>query len=173
MIDMIPIKIKVTKGADGRFVYPKFKQTLKYFKDNPDYKGESLYYDKVYDCKVESLDSPIGMRWCMKLVPVEFAQQAVAAFPDTVSIMTDVEAEDFYNNRAVKHLSDKNYNLIVLDGLQKELELKTALNLDTTDLKVEIAKAIDPEDETPGVTINKEKTWTGMKTLRGINIVSL
>jgi len=170
MIELVPIKIKVTKDSNGHFIYPKFKRDLQFFKDNPDYHSEPILYDKKYDCKVEGVDSPIGMRWCIKLVPKEFAEEALDVFPDKVFEMTEEEAEDFYNNRAMAHLTENKYDINTLQGLQLELDLKEKLGQDTTEIKERIAKAIDPDDESPGIRKNKRKKWKDFKEKADIEI---
>jgi len=171
MTELVPIKIKVTKDGKGHFVYPKFKNKLQFFREHRDYQSEPLIYDKKYDCKTEGAGSPIGMRWCMKLVPKEFAIEALQVFSSTVFEMTEDEAEDFYDNRAKISVSENNYDIKTLQGLQLELVLKEKLKQDTSEVKERIRKAIDPNDDSSGVRKNKEKKWKDLKASMNLKVV--
>ena len=61
-------------------------------------------YDKVSGHQEETADSPRGQQWGLLLVPDAFAQQAVTRFPAECSILTEAEAEAFYETKAVAHL---------------------------------------------------------------------
>lgn len=161
MIELVPIKIKVIIGPNGKFLYPNFKG-LQFFRDNPEYKALPLYYDKV-DCKTETEDSPLGIRWCMKLVPPAFAEEALTVFPGIVFEMTEEEAEEFYNEKVTAHQSENIYDVTTLQGLKIELELREKLGQDTAVIKNQIERAIDPDDEEPGIKRNKNKKWKDLK----------
>jgi hypothetical protein len=143
---------------------------LPIFISSPDYKSGGLHYDKT-DAKEDTVDSPYGIRWAMKLVDKEFAIQAIAEFPDEVSEMTEVEAEDFWNNKAYAHVSAQKRQPGILESLKAELDLRTELSLDTTAIRATIAKALDENDPEPGVVKNDNKTWADMKAKAAITIV--
>lgn len=171
MIELVPIKIKVTKDARGMFIYPKFKKTLQFFKDNPDYQAFPLLYDKKSDCKIETDGSPLGMRWCMKLVPKKFAEEALLVYPDTVFEMTEEEAEEFYNNKAMAHMPENKYDIQILQGLQIELDLREKIGEPTSGLRVKIKAAIDPDNDEPGIKKNKDRKWLELKKNMNLKII--
>lgn len=173
MLELIPIKIKVTKDAKGFFMYPKFKKELQFFKDNPDYNSLPIYYDKQADCQINEEGSPFGMRWCMKLVPKDFAKEAVLIFPYTVFEMTEAEAEEFYNIKAMAHIAENKYDISVLQGLQIELDLTEKLGHDATKIKAKIEKAIDPNNDEPGIKKNKGRQWSDLKKDMNLKIIKI
>lgn len=171
MIELVPIKIKVTKNEKGFFNYPKFKTELDFFKRNPHYKGNPLYYDKTSDCSIDSDYSPSGMRWCMKMVPVEFAEEAIEKYPGIVFEMTEEDAEEFYDNKAMAHQSENKYDITTLQGLQIELDLRERLGQSTDDLRAKIERALDPDDNEPGVRRNKGIKWKKMIGEMNIKVI--
>jgi hypothetical protein len=58
----------------------------------------------------------------------------------------------------------------VLGDLNIELQLRTALNEDTTALKAKIVKALDPTDSEVGLTKEKERFFADAKDNIGFTI---
>ena len=127
-------------------------------------------YDKCCGHQEDSVDSPVGMQWGMMVVTEQFANEAVAMYPDTVSVMTEAEAEDFWNNKACSHIPENRVDSKVLGDLNIELQLRTALNEDTTALKAKIVKALDPTDSEVGLAKEKEKFFADAKGNIGFTI---
>ena len=178
--NLAALKVKIGLKANGSAEYPDFNllQSVKtsgmdwaHYIDHPTY-GLSWCYDKKYGHRNVGPDSPEGMQWGVILVNDTFATEAVAAFPTVCSKITDADMDTFYNERVTVFQDVEIRDNAVIDGLQKELQLKEAIQQDTTALKARIAKALDPNDETPGVVVNPVKTWTEKKVKDNIAIVN-
>ena len=77
----------------------------------------------------------------------------------------------FYDDMVMQHVSDKKYDLQILQSLQIELDLIEKLGTNTNPIKLKISKAIDEDDETePGIKKNKNKKWADFKVEKGITI---
>ena len=178
-MDLVPIKVKIRLRANGHADHPNW--TLLPMIHSESEAATCMPYGWVYDkdCghKEERIegnawDSPFGMQWGCLLVTDEFAQEAKATFPSLVTEITEKEFEDFYNTKARAHMSENNYNTEILQGLKLEHDLKAINNEDLIDVKARIAKAVDPEDSSPGIIKNKDKTWSLAKVKLGAKVKS-
>lgn len=175
MKDLVPLKVRIGLKENGHAKYPAFNE-LQVVKDSGmdwsyyvDMYGDSWKYDSKYGHKEEGPDSPQGMQWGVLLVPQEFADQAVAAFGDVCNVIDEVAIEDFYNTRVTVRLSDT----IIDKGAFEVFEIKEKLGVTlSSEEEIAKAKALDIEDETPGLRKNKDKYWADYKQKAGINIVS-
>jgi hypothetical protein len=135
--------------------------------------GNGMHYDKTCGHKEDSAESPYGHQFCCLCVPKAFADEALALFPDKVRELTEVEFEDFHDNKAHAHESDENIATDVLNGLNARRTLMKALAQDTAQLDVKIAKALDPLDKTEqGVLKNDNRLWADSKAVKGIELKS-
>ncbi len=129
--------------------------------DPDDYVLGSWHYDKTSGHQENNgTDSPLGMQWGMRLVTPQFAVNAVAAFPNIISIMTEAEAQDFYDTRCYAHMPEARVEGTMLQDLKAELELREELGEDTSNLRNKIRKALDPDDPEPGMRRQRGKFWT-------------
>lgn len=130
--------------------------------DETDFVMGSWHYDKTPGAghQEKRSDSPMGMQWGMRLVTPQFAVNAVATFPDVVTIMTEAAAKKFFDERAYAHVPVTRVQGDALADLKAELELREATGLDTTEIKARVVKALDPGDPTePGVEYQLIKYW--------------
>lgn len=169
---LVPIKVKIGLRPNGQADHPDWTQLPMVQASGlghnykPGKRGGGWHYDKCGHQK--SLpDSPYGVQYGMLLVAEEFAQEAAQHMPDIVTIMTETEAEEFYETKVTADLSEYRRDVDTLAGLKTELELLEAIGEGTsqrvTDLKAKIGKAIDPDDPEPGIARVARKTWTGFK----------
>lgn len=160
---MKSIKVKIGLRPNGHADHPDW-QKLPMAKDkNPD--NEQIIkwkYDKTSGHDDATEDSPRGMQWGMMVVTDQFAKEAVETFPKLVTIMTDAEAEDFWDNKAHGHMPKYKIDKDELEGLRAELDLKERLKKDTKGVKEQIEKALDPENNQPGIRPLK-KSWKETK----------
>jgi hypothetical protein len=175
MKELVPIKVKIGLRPNGHADHPDWTK-LQIVQDSglgtaykPDPMG-GWKYDKTCGHKEESTDSPYGMQWGMLLVDPIFAQQAVETFPEIVTIMTEEEAETFWNSKACAHISENKSQADVLMALKAEHDLKVILGEDTIQLETKIRKAIDPNDPESGIKKNKNKFWKDAKKNFGVTI---
>ena len=127
--------------------------------------GTGWHYDCCGHQDVEA-GSPSGQQWGMLLVPEDFADQAILLFPLVVSKMTEVEAKDFYDNKVTKKVSEEIINNEILQGIKLKQDMGIQLTADQL-------KAIDPNDDMPGIVKNKKKSFDDLKALKDISIKSV
>lgn len=168
---VVPIKVKIGLKEDGHADYPDWYKLPLAQNETP---ASNMFfgwkYDKTCGHKEGGIDSPYGMQWGMVLVSGQFAIQAVATFPDLVTILTEAEAAEFWDNKVTAHIPEVKHDNNVLQALQVELSLKESLGQDTNDLKIKIGKALDPDDIEVGIKRNKEKKFADAKIHLGFSI---
>lgn len=172
MTNLIPIKVKIGLRSNGYADHPDWTKLLmiNYDSEVRKFAPSGWIYDKSCGHQEDSIDSPRGMQWGCLLCTQQFADEAVATFPDLIIQLTEVEFEDFYNNKAMAHLPETNYDIDILKGLETELNLKEKLGQDTTVLKSKIEKALDPSNKEQGVRKNNERYWSDYKIKKGFEI---
>jgi hypothetical protein len=177
-MDLVPIKVKIELQEKGRAKYPDFNSLPGGIRNNMDW---SEYIDAygsgwLYDCcghKEEQMDgdewdSPLGQQWGVILVPKNFADGAVIAFPNECEKIDDARCQVFYDTRHARDFPEENVNEEAL----KQFEVKERLGVTLTpEEETRKAKALDPNDPEPGIKKNERKTWAGYKNLTGTKIV--
>ena len=172
-MNLVPIKVKIGLRPNKHADHPDW-QLLPLAKDGEPglQMSDGWHYDKKCGHAELGPDSPIGMQWGMVFVTPLFARQAMEVFPDLVTEMTPAEAEDFWTNRCMAHLSENKSDVATLQALQVELALRKELEEDVTEIKTKIIKALNPNDDEPGVKRNKMKKFTDYKILKGLTLVT-
>lgn len=177
--DLVALKVKIgTKGSDwpkpeerGHALYPNFNQLQAVIDSGMDWSkyvdhyGEAWHYDKKCGHKQEEPDSPRGMQWGMLIVPKEFADEAVTMFPKVCSVVNESVLEDFWDNCAHAHEPEERLDDVVLRGI----EAKKVLGKELTPGQ---ERALDPEDDTPGIRKNHQRYWADYKAKQGIKIIA-
>lgn len=165
---LIPIKVRIGTSESGGAKYPPFNNLLSVQSTGLDWSkyidvhGSGWLYDEIGH-KEEDADSPRGQQWGMLLVPEDFATEAVAAFPDDVEVVDEVEAEDFYNNRVAARQPEELLDNEVLQGIKLKQDLGLQLTQDQQD-------ALDPEKPARGIRKNERKTFAGFTAERGLTL---
>lgn len=166
----VAIKVRIGLKANGHALYPNLNQIPGALRDGVDWsifvdKHGGWHYDQVAGHADDdpAAGSPIGMQHGMLVVPEAFADAAVAAFPDDVSVLNDVDATAFYDNRA--HIRDPavKENVEVLQAISAKRGLGIPPSTDDSN-------ALDPDHPAAGRRRNKLKDWAGFKTSRGITM---
>ena len=109
-MNLVPIKVKIGLKDSGGAKYPKFNNLAvtgavdwsKYI----DLHGSGWLYDCCGHQEAET-GSPVGQQWGMILVPKVFADEAIAAFPNEVTKLTETQCESFYNDKHAKDFEDE------------------------------------------------------------------
>jgi len=158
---VVPIKIIVTQN-NGAHVYPQWSQL-----------GIADYNSHVFVRASENKrgfdhqtapDSPVGV-WIHCLgVSQLFAREALLQFPTLVSLMTETEFEDFYDNRAMSGVGESKRDTGILESMKAERDLRVSLGQDLTALDAEILKSIDPDSPEPGVRRRRQRRWSMVKS---------
>lgn len=171
-ITIVPIKVKIGQRANGHADHPAWENLPLAATATPEETIKSHMhctwrYDKTCGHQEESVDSPYGMQWGMLCVTPQFANEAVAAFPGIVSVMTEAEASDFWDNKACSHIPENQVDEKTLNALNIEYQLREKLGQSLTALSAKITNALDPLDNEPGLKKNKIKKWTDAKITMG------
>lgn len=167
-MELVAIKVKIGLKDNGHAKYPQFNSLDASVRDNMDWchfvdKFGGWHYDQTSGHREDTADSPLGQQWGMLLVPASFADAAITAFPSEVSKMTEAEAESFYNAKAHINDPDELFDQDVLSGIKMKQELSLPLTANQQ-------KALDPNDDTPGIRKNKDKTWSAFKDRKKITL---
>lgn len=173
--EVVPLKVKIGQRSNGHADHPAWDAVLIAMGEpagtERNFTVGPWHYDKTSGhADDDGGDSPIGVQWGMRLVLSAFATAAVATFPATMSIMTEVEAQSFWETKAYAHLPATKRDVVALQSLADELSLRQAIGLSTTALEATIAAALDPDNSAPGISRQKGKTWADGKTLYGFTI---
>lgn len=188
MRNLVPIRVKIglwnTKTTDaggehlpGHAKYPNFNILPVISVSGMDWSVYNdvlcccWHYDKKCGHKEEDLvyGSPVGVQFGVMMVPQQFAIEALDVFPGEVTELTKIELQDFYDNRAHAHEPDELLNQAALDPFEAAVKGGKTLNAAQ---QIAYDKALDPNDEAPGITKNKRKKWVDFKALVDINIIS-
>ncbi len=172
-MELVPLKVKIgLKNVNGKkdHGFPDFNQLLAGVRDDMDWsyfvdKFGGWHYDQLSGHADNDPDdgSPQGQWNGMLLVPADFAQAAVNAFPTQCVILTEVEAQAFYDDRAHKRDPAIREDTTILQAIAA----KRALSIpeDQEDLD-----ALDPDHPSPGRRRNKRKAWSDYKSVEGLTI---
>lgn len=111
-----------------------------------------------------------GVLWGLVMVPEEFALEAEARWPDRIVILSPQEAESWYDRRVGSKTPPEILEAGVLSGLHASLQLAMELNNPQAeaDVRAMAAKALDPDDETPGRQRNPFATFQGLTERKGV-----
>lgn len=168
-MDLVPIKLTIRKNPQGGALFPDLNTLQSDLRQNlgwskfVDVHGSGLKYDKV-----DNLGTGADTGAALVLVPKDFADAAVAAFPNDVEKLTELEAETFYNDRYAVQLQENFVNEEALKIYIVKSDLGVALSAKE---QADLTKALDPADPKPGVVANPNKTWSTFLAKKNINIV--
>ena len=172
-MELVPLKVKIgLKNENGKKVhgFPDFNQLSAGVRDDMDW---SYFIDKFGGWHYDQLsghadddptnDSPQGQWNGMILVPNDFAQAAIQAFPLQCVALSEIEAQAFYDDRAHKCDPAIKEDVATLQAIVA----KRALNIPED---AEDVDALNPEHPAPGRRRNKRKTWSNYKVAEGLTI---
>lgn len=172
MKDLVPIKVRIGLKAGGQHNYPNFNVLTavggRDWSHYVDTEGLGWHYDKCCGHQTETADSPRGEQFGVLIVPKAFADEALIRFPNLITKLTEAELESFYDNHAHKHEPEIKIDEEALKVFEVKERFKIPLSAKEEGDKT---KALNPDDDTPGLTRNKKKKWTTYKQTQGVNIV--
>lgn len=129
-------------------------------------------YDHSCGHDDEDAFSPRGVWWGMMVVTPQFANEAIARWPDRVFEMTEAQAADFHDNRHAVRQTDETFDEKALTGLKAMVELRQAAGEPISDaLKARLRNALDPDHAEAGVKRNRKRRWAMRKADAKLNIV--
>jgi hypothetical protein len=153
----------------GHAKYPDFNQIDEAIRKGMDWAyyidsfGIGMQYDKACGHK-EVGSTPFGQQCCVVAVFEDFADAALALFPDDLTELTSAEFEDFYNNKAHAHEPAEHVDKDVLEAIEQKEKLGLPVP--------EKAAAIDVNSEARGIRKNHNKLWADKKIKTGMTVIT-
>lgn len=171
--DLVPIKVKIGKKPNGHAEYPQFNLIPNEIRKHKDWSvyvdahGAGWHYDKCCGHDTDTPESPHGQQFGVLMVPKDFAEDAIARFPE-VTKLTEAETEAFYDTHAHAHEPDE----LVDEKALKPFEMKERMGVTlTNEERQKRNRAMDPDNPEPGIKRNMRKKFRDFKTESGIRIV--
>ena len=170
-MDLVPIKVRIGLRPNGHADHPDWRELpLAATSDPASHMHHGWQYDKTSGHKEHTPDSPYGMQWGAVLVTLQFAEEAVVRFPETITRMTEAEFETFWDEKAHAHQPRERIDTDVLVGLKAERDLLMSLGRGTTEVESRISAALDSDNPVPGKRREHLKTWALAKVHLGVTI---
>ncbi len=169
-MNLAALKVKIGMKTNGNALYPDFNALPSVEGDWSiwiDMNGPGWLYDKLTGHKDDTIASPFGQQWGVILAPEAFVDEAVAAFPAACSRVTEAELDTFYTEQIAPMEDDDRRDEGVLSGFAALKQLSP----NDAGLDARIAKALDPDDPTPGIRGNPRKDWATFKAAQNITVV--
>lgn len=167
-MELTALKVRICLKGNNQHDFPAFNNLPSAVRDGVDWsifvdRFGGWHYDQVCGHADEDETSARGCWNGMLLVPDDFAQAAVAMFPERCSLLTEVEAEAFYNDRAHVRDAAVREDVTTLQAISAKAAL--GLEKDSDDLN-----ALNPDHPAPGRRRNNKKTFAGFKQAMGITL---
>lgn len=176
---LVPLKVAIRLGEDGKHKYPDFNSLEASLRDNLDFayyfdKHGGWFYDQLSGFGEEDEFNPDPSVWYgVVLVPKKFADAAVAAFPIDIEKMSAAEVESFYDSRVTVRDPQDHLDTNELLGIEARVRLETALGITPSpDLLQRRADALNPDHPQIGVRKNMKKKFKDLKSAKGFTIGS-
>lgn len=175
---LVPLRVSILRGSTGND-YPDFdrvplgaRRGMKWTR-YVDKIGGGWNYDRVAGFGKSDAYSPDpGVCFGLILVYQDFAQVASSLFPGRVIILSEADAEVFWDTRA--HVEDEEflYDAEVLQALAAldQLEGSGRRSAPSQAERNQRSKALDPDQPTRGVRRNPHKTWASFKVHREFQV---
>ena len=172
--NLVPIKVILTQRSNGEADWPDFNVIDPAIRNNIPW---SKYIDSrgigwLYD-KIENLGTGADNGTACTLVPENFANAAVALFPDKVSIIDEATFDTFYNQRATIRMPTEFLDTDVLQGIvaRKQLEELGEALPPSIEIVAARAKCLNPDEQNyRGIRKNLKKKWTDAKKELNVEI---
>jgi hypothetical protein len=165
------MKVKITLNKNNQAIYPDFNNLQVIKDENVSFEiyiernsQGGWIQDQTSDIKTDSgSESPHGVHYAMLLMPAAFIDQACAVFKDTCTALDEAAIEEFFNNKVQINAPVETIDNGILQGIKDKVALGGTKETYDDD-------ALDKHSDTPGVRINKYKTWALYKVLKNITI---
>ncbi len=176
-MDLVFIRVLIRSTPEKPMKYPDFGALDGDVRDNQNWavfmdRWGGQHIDKKSKMKEADDVTPMGLQHCMYAVPAKFALAAVNMFPEEVSILSEVDAAAFYDDRAHAHEDENRMDENKINYIRAKYGVEgNIFSADTKDWDAEDLKALDPEDITPGIVKNVNKKFAGFKASKDINVL--
>jgi len=170
MTNLVPIKVKIGIRSNGEADHPNFNVLQSVIKSGLDWakyvdkEGSGWLYDNCCGHKEDTPESPRGIQYGLLLAPKEFADEAIARYPDLITKLDEAACQIFYEEHHSNEFSSEEVDTELLQAIQAKKSLGIVLTAEDND-------AIDPTTDTRGIRKNKSKMWIDFKAKRGYLIV--
>lgn len=163
-MELVPLRVRIGLRQGGGHLYPPFNKIPSSLRGGVDWchfvdRFGGWHYDKISGHEHDDAISPAGQWLGLLLVPENFAEAAAGRF-DTCDILTDSEAEEFYESRVTANDPEVINDLEVLQAVAA----KRAAGLPEDD---DDREALDPASDRPGRRRNPRKRWADRKRAAG------
>lgn len=170
-MDLVPLKVTIglkTEKKKRVHAYPPFNQIPEAMRDGMDWSHfvdqyGGWHYDKMCGHNEEDADSPRGVWHGMLLVPEDFANEAVNRWPSQCKILSESQAERFYEDRCTVHQPEIQEDAETLQIIAAKRQAGIAESADDK-------AAMDPDNPRRGRTKNKTKKFADMLAHRGLRL---
>lgn len=184
-MELVPLRVKTYIGAGAPDAQGRVGNAIQYpaFDAIPsDLRGGvtwTAFIDRfgshLFDncCDFHEVDeyNPVhGMRYSCFMVPPNFADAAVALFPDLVEILSEEEFEEFHDTRVTVHMPEEVVHADTLNAIRAKHGIPTGALKPTATMSVTEKNALDPNSPTPGIVKNQRKYWADVKAKRKVTI---
>ncbi len=176
----IRVLIKLTPAANGaKHLYPNFNRIPSSARQSMDWSafidlfGTGWHYDQVAPFGATDPESPNSNEmFGIIAIPEDFAQEAVALFPDEVSTLTDAEFSDLFDNRTKTTSPDEVIDTDRLNELRAKYGINGAIDSPAAMamMSAEDRRAVDPNDPAPGIVTNPNKNTSRFLMSKGHTI---
>jgi len=165
--NLVPIKVILKRRANGEADWPDFNIIEASKRDNKpwskfiDSGGLGWFYDKI-----DNLGTGAANGTACTLIPEDFADAAVLAYPTLVSIINETDFETFYEERALVRMPVEFLDTDVLQGIvaRKQLEDLNEAPAPSAEIVAARAKCLDPAEQNyRGIRKNLRKKWADAK----------
>ena len=188
MPDYRALKVKIGLKDNGHADYPDFNTLSCVQSAGIDWSyyigryGLGWMYDAKYGHHEEGADSPVGQQWGVIVTTSDFVTQAVAAFSDTCTEITEADLQEFVDERVTIYLpaeevneeeiSKLSHQLDLMDKMEKRGKLSNKNRARLSQLEARIDAALDPDDDTPGIRKARRKRWVDIKATENATILT-
>lgn len=167
----VPIKVRIGLRPNGHADHPDWSLLpMVGANDETQWMAGGWIYDKSSGHDTESPHSPLGEQIGILFVSEAFAAQAVTQFPNITKITDETELETFINQNCTAHIPDFRMDNDYLQSLNTEHELLTKLGQSTAEVEARIAKALNPDDPSPGKKHQPGRDYAAIKSERAITL---
>lgn len=190
MADLVPIKVRICIGPDGKHKHPPFNQLDPAIRGHMDWShffdvhGLGWHYDQVSGLGESDLNDPDvdnssehanpdpACWYGANCLPKPFVDAAVATFPDDVVTLSEASWETFYDERAHVYEDDEVLDADTLVAIDARIRLEESGHAPAPSQAIVRlrADALNPAKKKRGICTNPRRYWVLLKASRGIVI---
>lgn len=177
MTDKVPLRVKIGLRPNGHADHPDWFSLPSVPNDTENverFLDIEWIYDKISGHNDDTVGSPIGSQLGVVFLSPAIAREALNTLPAKLNAtaLNETQLTDFWNNNFAPRFADNLIDNPVLTALKTELDLRLDAAQDVTALRAKIVRALDPDDNEPGLKRNRIKVFADYKFDRNIRVVA-